>query len=94
MKQDQSKTETLAAVRSSDGLAGVKYPAPYIVHTPQGPIAACFEHATKMRQILEFLGGHIAVTDAPKNAECINCVNEAKAKPANDKLRHGGETTQ
>lgn len=54
-----------------------KFPAAYIVHWPTGPTPCCEEHARQLRGLANFLGSHVAVSPAPEDAQCMNCVNEA-----------------
>lgn len=53
------------------------YPATQIVHCPNGPIAACDEHAAQLKVLFEFMGGHVVSTTLTGPEECVNCINEA-----------------
>lgn len=55
------------------------FPANQIVHMPSGEVPACDTHANQLRGMAGFLGFHAATTEAPKDAACINCINEDKA---------------
>lgn len=61
----------------------MQYPAKYVVHWPSGPTNACDEHAcdehaAQLVHLGNFMGAHIACTEAAPGAQCQNCVNEAK----------------
>ena len=58
----------------------LKYPAEFTVHTPQGPVHACFKHARQIVGLMRMLGAHTHAVKAPHDAEGANCVNKAKAK--------------
>lgn len=60
-----------------------RYPATLIVHTVNGPIACCEEHATRLQRLNAFLGAHTVVepiTDRDDMGECSNCQNEKNIK--------------
>lgn len=52
------------------------FPATVLVHCPNGPTAACDEHARGIQGIMRFLGAHTVCTPAPEGSQCGNCVNE------------------
>lgn len=58
------------------------YQATLIVHTVNGPIACCEEHAIKMLKINSFLGAHTCVEPITNRneEECSNCRNEESKK--------------
>lgn len=58
-----------------------KYPATRTAHCPTGPTHCCDDHAAAVTALMRFLGAHVVHTAAPDNAECTNCVNEAKEQP-------------
>lgn len=59
----------------------IKFPATRTVHWPTGPVHCCEEHARQLMVLNGVMGGgHIAHTHPPLDAECVNCVNEAKSK--------------
>jgi len=55
----------------------MKFPATVIVHTINGPIPCCDNHAKKLEALMRFMGGHSNNTELEKPTECINCRNEA-----------------
>jgi len=58
-----------------------KYPALFIVHWPGKDVAACTEHADKLRAVGATLGLMVSMTPSLEYLECSNCRNEAnKAK--------------
>lgn len=63
-------------------MAEQKFPAVFTVHWPTGPTHCCPKHARALVQLGQMLGAHIASTGAPDDAECMNCINEAKADAA------------
>lgn len=54
-----------------------QFPATHVVHWPSGSAPACERHASQLKGLGNFLGSHIAVTEAGAHAECVNCKNEA-----------------
>jgi hypothetical protein len=54
--------------------------APLIVHTPNGPVASCADHAEKLVSLMRFLGAHAASVPNDGDEQCANCINEAKRK--------------
>lgn len=59
----------------------VKYPATCIVHWPSGPVACCERHSEGLVKLANHLGSHVGVQPLfGLEAECTNCVNEAKVK--------------
>lgn len=57
-----------------------KYPADRTVHWATGPVDTCEAHGRALVNLGNMLGSHIAVTKLiDKNAECLNCKNEAIA---------------
>ena len=54
----------------------IKYSASLTVHWPTGPIHSCETHADKAISIARVMGFHLAVTEAPDGAECVNCKRE------------------
>lgn len=71
-------------------MAKQKFPATFLVHWPTGPTACCANHARALIRLGQMLGSHIAATKAPDDAECMNCINEAKADAASGVLGTGG----
>lgn len=59
-------------------IMGLENPATKIVHWASGPVNCCERHAEQLAGLGNFLGHHIAVTDAEEDAECSNCINESK----------------
>ena len=57
---------------------GAYFPAPYIVHTVQGPVFCCETHMRKLVGLQRFLGAHAHVETIADFGQCSNCVNEAK----------------
>ena len=58
------------------------FAAVYIVHWPNGPVAACEAHTRKLQTLSAVMGMHVAVTNAPVGAQCTNCINESKGRGA------------
>ena len=54
------------------------FPAPYIVHTVQGPVFCCEMHMKKLVGLQRFLGTHAHVETLADYGQCSNCHNEAK----------------
>jgi hypothetical protein len=58
----------------------MKYPATKFVHTPSGITACCDDHATKLINLMSFMGAHTVCTVLDPEQECQNCINEAKKR--------------
>ena len=55
-------------------------PATCTVHTPNGPVHSCDDHAKRIVGLMSFLGAHAAVVPYDGKEPCANCVNETKLK--------------
>lgn len=55
-----------------------KYPAMAILHTPSGPLYACWEHVRAAENVYGVLGCHVMTSACTEKVACINCINEAK----------------
>lgn len=62
----------------TDSQSESSYPAPYIVHTVQGPVFCCETHMRTLVGLQRFLGAHAHVETIADYGQCGNCVNEAK----------------
>ncbi|MGH8258539.1 MAG: hypothetical protein ACREUG_02485 [Steroidobacteraceae bacterium] len=60
---------------TKDGIA--YFPAPYIVHTVQGPVFCCGDHMRKLVALQTFLGVHAHVETIADYGRCSNCEHEA-----------------
>lgn len=60
-------------------MTAIKYTATCHAHWSSGPVPACDEHARGLVALGRFMGLHVPLTKLEEPAECINCVNEAKA---------------
>jgi hypothetical protein len=56
----------------------MKHPASLVVHTPKGPESCCDKHAAQLRGAMFLLGACVYTVPAAADAQCANCVNEAK----------------
>jgi len=57
-----------------------KYPAICMVHTPSGPTYCCADHAEKVVALFNFMGAYVHIETIFDDAECENCLNEAKKR--------------
>ena len=69
--------ESRAAKQTPLRVPGSNFPANWIVHTPNGPIPCCDNHADDVMTLMEFMGVH-TTRQATSGVECVNCVNEQK----------------
>lgn len=56
------------------------FPAVFTMHTPQGPTHACVRHARMVENLFRFMGAHVNATKAPEDAQCANCINDARPR--------------
>lgn len=63
-------------------MAEPRYPAAFTVHWATGPTPCCVKHARALINLGRMLGTHVPATAAAEGAECVNCINEAKADAA------------
>ena len=57
---------------------GPAFPATFTMHTLSGSTDCCVKHAHQLEGIMRMMGAHTNATKAPKDAQCENCVNEAR----------------
>ena len=80
VRRQSAKYEEANSRLKDPELSELKFPARYICHWPSGSTQCCEAHATLLSNLALHMRLRAPIEIIKEPAECVNCLNEAKAK--------------